>query len=209
MQASRGFTLLELLLAMAIFAVISLAGFTIFNTVFESEKGSREKIAKLNKLQTAFILLERDITQIARRHVRMAGDDSSNNFIHSQNTGFSSDVDGIAFIRSGWTNPGLILPRSDLQAVAYRLNDTKLERIYYNFVDPVLGEEPKVRPLLDDVTELRFEFFYQNKWQKELIAGKMPLGVAIEVSTEDFGKIRRQFLVAGDNTGSGSAQGSQ
>lgn len=209
MQASRGFTLLELLLAMAIFAVISLAGFTIFNTVFESEKGSREKIAKLNKLQTAFILLERDITQIARRHVRMAGDDSSNNFIHSQNAGFSSDVDGIAFIRSGWTNPGLILPRSDLQAVAYRLNDTKLERIYYNFVDPVLGEEPKVRPLLDDVTELMFEFFYQNKWQKELITGKMPLGLAIEVTTDDFGKIRRQFLVAGDDTGSGSAQGDQ
>ncbi len=64
MQHNRGFTLLELLLAMAIFAVISLAGFTIFNTVFESEKGSRAKIAKLNKLQTAFILLERDITQL-------------------------------------------------------------------------------------------------------------------------------------------------
>lgn len=205
MQYNRGFTLLELLLAMAIFAVISLAGFTIFNTVFESEKGSREKIAKLNKLQTAFILLERDITQIARRHVRMAGDENSNNFIHSQNGGFSSNANGIAFIRSGWTNPGLILPRSDLQAVAYRLNDKILERVYYNFVDPVQGEEPKVRPLLEDVTDLVFEFFYENKWQQELISGKMPLGLAVEVTIEDFGKIRRQFLVAGDDTG--SAQG--
>ncbi|WP_448250133.1 type II secretion system minor pseudopilin GspJ [Thalassotalea agariperforans] len=205
MQHNRGFTLLELLLAMAIFAVISLAGFTIFNTVFESEKGSRAKIAKLNKLQTAFILLERDITQIARRHVRMAGDENSNNFIHSQNGGFSSNADGIAFIRSGWTNPGLILPRSDLQAVAYRLNDKILERVYYNFVDPVQGEEPKVRPLLAGVTDLVFEFFYENKWQQELISGKMPLGLAVEITTEDFGKIRRQFLVAGDDTG--SAQG--
>lgn len=207
MQHNRGFTLLELLLAISIFSLISLAGFSIFHTVLESESSSRAKIAKLNKLQTAFILLERDITQIARRHVRMAGDENSNDFIHSQNAGFSSNANGIAFIRSGWTNPGLILPRSDLQAVAYRLNDTKLERIYYNFVDPVLGEEPKVRPLLDNVTDLVFEFFYENKWQKELITGKMPLGLAIEVTTDDFGKIRRQFLVAGDASRSDSAQG--
>ena len=207
MKKSRGFTLLELLLSMAIFAIISLAGFTIFNTTFESEKGGREKIDRLNLLQTTFLLLERDFTQIARRHVRTEGGENTNNFIYGQNGGFSSDLQSISFVRHGWSNPALMLPRSDLQSVGYRLTEQKLERIYYNFVDPVIGEEPKVRVLLDGVTELNFEFFYSTKWQKELISGKMPLGIAVTITLENFGKVRRQFLVSGDGSNPNKQQG--
>ena len=207
MRKSAGFTLLELMLSMAIFTVVSLAGFTIFDTVFKSEKGGREKIASLNKLQTAFILLERDLSQIARRHVRKEGSDTSNDFIYSNKGGFSSNIEGLSFVRHGWTNPALMLPRSDLQAVGYRLEDQRLERTYYNYVDPVLGEEPKVRVLLDGVTDVLFEFYYDNKWQKELITGKMPVGVAVEVTTEEFGNMRRQFLVTGDVSTTKKASG--
>lgn len=198
MTRNHGFTLLELMLSMAIFSVVSLAGFTIFDTVFKSEKGGREKIAKLNKLQTTFILLERDITQIARRHVRQEGSGASNNFVYSNKGGFSSNIEGLGFVRSGWSNPALMLPRSDLQPVGYRLEEERFERVYHNFVDPTLGAEPKVRVLLEGVTDVLFEFNYKNKWQKELVSGKMPLGIAVEITTEEFGTMRRQFLVSGD-----------
>ncbi|MGJ8692019.1 MAG: type II secretion system minor pseudopilin GspJ [Thalassotalea sp.] len=198
MKQQTGFTLIELMLSIAIYAVISLAGFTIFNTVAESEKGAREKITRLNQLQTTFIVLERDITQIARRHVRGESSDSDADFIYESKGGFSTSASGLSFVRSGWSNPGLVLPRSQLQTVSYQLADNKFERTHYNFVDPVLGEEPKVRVLLTDVTDLSFEFFYDSKWSKELTSGRLPTGIAIELETADLGMIRRQFLVAGD-----------
>lgn len=200
MKVAKGFTLLELLLAMAIFALISLAGFTIFNTVLESEKGARARIERLNSLQTAFLVMERDFTQLARRHVRVIDDSSSKNFIYSQEDSFSVNTESLGFVRQGWSNPGLVLPRSDVQAVAYHLNENTLERLHYNFVDPVLGEEAKVRPLINEVVSLSFEFFYNQKWQKTLISGRLPAAVAIELTTEDLGDIRRQFLLPSTGT---------
>lgn len=198
MAKQQGFTLLELLLAMAIFAMISLAGFTIFNTVLNSEESARLKMDRLNNIQTTFLLMERDFGQLARRHVRVDGYESSNAYIHSQSDGFSDEGNAIAFVRHGWTNPNMVLPRSELQSVAYRVKDDTLERVHFLFVDPVLGEEPKVRPLIDGVEEIAFEYFVDKKWQKELPSSKLPTGVAVEITLSDMGEIRRQFLVAGD-----------
>jgi general secretion pathway protein J len=194
----NGFTLLELLLAMAIFSMISIAGYSLLKTVINSEESARFKTERLSHLQTTFLLMERDFNQIARRHIRLEGEQSSDNFIHASDSSFNSDLPLIAFVRYGWTNPNLMLPRSDLQSVAYRLNEGVLERLHYNFVDVDLGEEPKVRPLIDKVEDVHFEYFYNKAWQKELIDQKLPLAIAVEINLTDLGKIRRQFLVAGD-----------
>ena len=92
--------------------------------------------------------------------------DHQANLIQSSDDSFASEEQAIAFVRQGWTNPGLLLPRSDMQAVAYRLTEETLERLHYNFVDSVVGQEPKVRPLIRDVTEISFEYFDGTKWQE-------------------------------------------
>lgn len=198
-QKQTGFTLIELLLSLSIFSVVSLAGFNIFQTVLKSEERSNEKINDINQLQTAFLLLERDFTQLARRHSRTEDDTSSENFIITESEGIADNVSSLSFVRYGWSNPGFLIPRGDLQKVGYRLIDKNFERIHYNYVDSAYGAEPKVRVLLNDVSELRFEFYYQNEWQKSPPDGRLPLGVAIEVTSDKFGLIRRQFLVSGDS----------
>lgn len=196
---SRGFTLLEVILAIAIFALISLAGFTIFNTVLTSDETSRRHTDKLNEIQRAFLIIERDVLQLARRRVRINGEAPLEGYLHTDAGNFSSATKMMGFVRGGWRNPGLLLPRSDMQAVAYRLNDSVFERLHYNFVDPVNGEEPKVRPLITQVKSIDFEFFDGEKWQPQVVENAIPLAIAIEVDIEDFGLIRRQFLVAGDD----------
>ena len=196
----KGFTLLEVLIAIAIFSLISLSSFTIFDTVLSSDESAKNRSERQNELQRAFIILERDIIQIARRSARLNGEAPLEGLLQTSVNTFVSDEQALAFVRHGWTNPGLLLPRSDMQAVAYRLVDETLERLHFNFVDAVVGEEPKIRPLISDVTTLKFEYYNDEKWQETWPEKFLPLAIAIEVNTKDYGVIRRQFLVAGSKT---------
>ncbi|MBU2891746.1 type II secretion system minor pseudopilin GspJ [Colwellia sp. D2M02] len=195
---NKGFTLLELIIAIAIFSVVSLAGFTIFDTVLKGDANSKVRSERQNELQRAFLLIERDFLQIAKRTMRIEGEAPGNSFLLSSDDNFLANEQAIAFVRHGWTNPGLLLPRSDLQSVAYRLVDNTLERLHYNFVDAVVGEAPKIRPLIALVESVAFEFYDGKKWQNKWSGNNLPLAIAIEIETSDFGLIRRQFLVAGE-----------
>ncbi|MCI2282664.1 type II secretion system minor pseudopilin GspJ [Colwellia sp. MSW7] len=195
---NKGFTLLEVLIAIAIFSLISLSSFTIFDSVLKGDATSKERSERQNELQRAFLIIERDITQIARRTIRFEGEAPSAQFIQSTSDTFGSEDQAVAFVRQGWTNPGLLLPRSDMQAVSYRLFEGTLQRLHANFVDSVVGEEPKIRPLISDVTAVSFEYYDGDKWQKSWSNNTLPLAMAIEVDTKDYGVIRRQFLVPGD-----------
>lgn len=194
----KGFTLLEVLMAVAIFSVVSLASFTIFDTVLRGEESSAIRSKQQNDMQRAFLLMERDLTQMAKRSMRINGEAASEGYIQTSDDSFLDAEQGIAFVRGGWTNPGLLLPRGDMQSVGYRLEDEKLERLHYNFVDAVVGQEPKIRILLSGVTSLAFEFYDGSKWQEKWSSDKLPQAIAIEIETIDYGLIRRQYLVAGD-----------
>lgn len=197
-HSQSGFTLLEVLIAIAIFSVVSLASFTIFDTVLRGDENSKMRSERQNELQRAFLLMERDFTQIAKRTMRINGEAPGTSFLQTADDSFLADEQAIAFVRNGWTNPGLLLPRSDMQSVAYRLVDETLERLHYNFVDAVVGQEPRIRPLISQVTSLSFEFYDGSKWQKEWSGKTLPQAIAIEIDTRDYGLIRRQFLMAGD-----------
>lgn len=198
LKTNNGFTLLEILIAIAIFAVISLSSFTIFNTVLDSDESSRTRNERLNQLNRAFIIIERDFLQLARRSVRLNGEAPIKGFVHTDQKGLSTDTQAIGFVRGGWTNPSLLLPRSDMQSVAYKVEDNTLQRLHFNFVDVVVGQEPKIRPLITNVNGVEFEFYTDFKWQTELSSDKVPAAIAIIIDTKDFGIIRRQFLIPGD-----------
>jgi general secretion pathway protein J len=85
-----------------------------------------------------------------------------------------------------------------MQPIAYRITEETLERLHFNFVDSVVGEEPKVRPLINDVTKVTFEYYNGKDWLELWETDTLPLAIAIEIDTKDYGLIRRQYLVAGD-----------
>ncbi len=197
MVHQKGFTLLEVLIAIAIFAVISLASFSIFDTVIKSEEKSTARIAQMNEIQRAFMIMERDFLQISKRTLRIEGEAPLDGFIHTDSSEFESSSGSIGFVRSGWTNPGLLLPRSDMQSVAYRLNEEKLERVHYNFVDASLSEIPKTRQLISGVKEVSFEFHNGKEWNNTFEGEGLPLAISVILDTDQFGVVTRKFLVAG------------
>ncbi len=137
----RGFTLIEILIAMAIFTLIGLASTGLLTTVIDSNDISEERFAKLQLLQRAMITIERDLQQAVPRASRVNGE--KQDVVMAGGETDDSDDDGIGFVRGGWHNPQLMLPRSTLQFVAYRLQENKLERLYSNYVDNVIGYEPE------------------------------------------------------------------
>jgi len=204
-----GFTLIEILVAMAIFSMIGLASTGILTSVIDSDEISQERFEKLQTLQRAMLIIERDISQAIPRPVRLEG--TRTDIVMKGGVTEDSDADGIGFVRGGWQNPQLMLPRSTQQFVAYRLRDNKLERVYSNYVDNVIGFEPQVRVLLDNVTDLNIEFYVQGdddagfgdntlNWNESYVGAKLPRAVAFEIDSDDFGLLRREFALTGNGS---------
>ena len=205
----QGFTLLEILIAMAIFALIGLGAHSILTRVLDSNELSRDRIERLQELQRAMLFIERDITQAVPRAVRIEG--QQNDIVMSGGADvLDSETDGIAFVRGGWQNPQLVLPRSTLQAVGYRMQEEQLQRVYSNYVDNVFGAEPKVRTVLNNIEDFQVQFLLSATniqsngrddenagWNDSFTGTSIPGAIAIEITTPDFGVVRREFLVSG------------
>lgn len=198
-----GFTLIEVMIALAIFSLIGLASTAVLTTVIDSSNLSRERIEGMQRLQRAMIIIERDVQQAMPRPVRVNGE--TNNYVFFGGDLDDSDADNMVFVRGGWHNPKNMLPRSTLQLVAYRLSEGKLERLYGNFLDNVTGYEAKTLVLLDDIEDFTVEYLPNvvqgnNKkveWQSEHLSETLPAAVAIEITSEKFGVIRREFALPG------------
>lgn len=197
-----GFTLIEILVAMAIFTIIGLASTGVLNSVITSDQLSSERFEKLEELQRAMLTIERDILQIVPRRVRINSEPVSAVISGGEDV-FDSDADGLGFVRAGWHNPQMLLPRSTLQAVGYRIQEQQLQRLYGNYVDNVIGYEPKVKILLSDIEDFRVSFLTEieqleepEEWEETYSNVTLPIAISITIVSKTFGEIRREFILA-------------
>jgi general secretion pathway protein J len=198
----KGFTLIEILVAMAIFSLIGLASTGVLTSVIESDKLSTERFEQLAKLQRAMLTIERDVLQAVARAIRVNGE-ANNTVIWGADGAFDSETQGLGLVRLGWQNPQFMLPRSQLQAVSYRLQDQQLERLYGNYLDNAIGYQPKVKILLTDIDDFQVSFLKDIKnlnapsdWQQNYTGVTLPIAIAITINSAIFGEIRREFLLA-------------
>ena len=83
-----------------------------------------------------------------------------------------------------------------------------MERLYFNFVDNEYGTEPRVQVLINDVETLKLYYFAGDEWAEELTDGdsKLPMAIKLELETDTFGLIERNFLIV-QNTQAGGQSG--
>jgi len=199
-QRHRGFTLLEIMIAMAIFSLIGLASAQVLFSILTSDEVSQESAKELTAMQRSYQIIQRDVMQMAPRATRIDGEEPKDNFILTGEGILEGDGFAIAFNRLGWRNPAQMFPRGTTQAVGYRLLDNKLQRLHSLYPDQEGDVEPKVVDLLTDVEQLKFEYFGNKKWQKTWDKTDLPQGIAFIVTTKKYGEIRWQFLVPGPIT---------
>jgi general secretion pathway protein J len=147
MSARRqgGFTLLEVVVAVSIFAVMGVIAFSGLNKMTRDGQTLADSNNRLSELQFAVVYFDRDWAQVSPRKIRnQYGDEESNIVIVD---------DSITFTRSGWSNI-LGHRRSNLQRVQYLVDDERLLRRYWRSLDHMAGEVPIETVLLDNVESM-------------------------------------------------------
>lgn len=194
-KVQRGFTFIEMLLAAAIFALVGLASVAVLSSVTQSDELSRQASERLVQLQRTMLMLERDFMQISVRHVRIDGEAPSKFRLYGEKFLFDSEDHGVSFTRQGWRNPAMILPRSEIQTVAYRLQEGTLQRMFSLFPDAVTGTEPKVQLLQNGLTGFEVAYLQGEEWQERWQDANFPKAVRITLTDESLGKLERIFLL--------------
>jgi general secretion pathway protein J len=201
-QLQHGFTLLELLVALAVFAIMAAAAYSSLHSILTTEAAVTAEANRLAQVQMAWHFLEQDIEQIVPRRIR---DDYGKEQPALQSGGLDDEV--LSFTRTGWDNP-LGQPRASLQRLAYRLDQGRLLRLYWNTLDRSGPSEPQETLLLDEVQEIKVRFLDdQDNWQEAWppadtaeegdSAPALPRAVEISVTLNDWGEITRLFLLLG------------
>lgn len=200
----QGFTLLEVLLAIAITGLIGVGTYQLFSSTLRTQDVVERRSAELEQLQRGLALISRDLQQLVGRSVRNAYGDRE--FALSNR----NELYLLELTRMGWRNP-LQDPRSDLQRVFYERADDVLYRYYYRVLDRAQDSEPVRQKLLDKIEELEIRFLDErNQWhslwpldsmleQGTSEAGYRALPKAIEIRLrhQRFGNLTRLYEIAG------------
>ena len=196
----KGFTLLELIVVLAIFAVLSVMAYGGLSTVLTARTHVAQALDRTAALQKGYLRLRNDFQQLRARPAR-------DGYGEVQPALLVQPDGGVEFTRSGWRNP-LSQPRSALERVAYRLDDRRLMRQSWRVLDRAQESTPVEVAVLDQVEELAWRFLdakleWHDAWPPAATTvgsapAPPPLAVELTLQLKDLGEVR--FLFSAKNS---------
>ncbi len=200
-RVQKAFTLIEVLVAFAIFGILAAFAYGALSQTLLSAEILGERMDRLQAIQKSVRYLTQDFLQLAPRPVRQELGDS---FDPALLTDFSSEF-ALELTHGGWSNP-VALPRGTLQRSAYRLEDDELVRYYWTVLDRTLSNEAIGVTILDGVESLLFRYLLDSgdwieQWPPPTLPGPLglrqrPRAVEIVLTLQDEGEIRRIIEIA-------------
>ena len=194
MRGREGFTLVEVLVSLLIFALIAAAGAAVLGLSIDNRfaiKAASDRTADLQRMRS---LLKADLGQAAGRRSR----GPTGRPVPQPMNGPAAPGDPVLVLtRAGWSNPGG-QARPSLQRVEYRLVEEQLERRVSSHLDGARPGPPQV--LYRGVRDLTVAFLKDGQEAPAyIVTAERPLpdAVRIRMTLDGYGAIEQLFLVGG------------
>lgn len=197
----RGLTLVELLTALTVFAMLSAAGIAFLSGGLQSRDSAASSLALQQRIAVLRAVLRADLSQMVDRQARMAsGETQPWRFIGTE--AGSQGLPLMAFLRGGWDNPAAQAARGDLVYVEYIYEDNRLIRRMAPRPDRAPETPVLEQALAENILDLRLRYYNGTSWLRDYrVAADRALGLpaAVEMTFTDpaAGRMRLLFLAAG------------
>lgn len=193
MTPRNGFTIVELLVALVIFAMLSAAGVALLSFSVKAQETADARLEQLSEVRRTAAIMTADLAQTAPRVWRDESGGSRPAFVGGSG---QEAAPLITLVRRGWENLDNAR-RPSVQKVEYRLAGDALERRAWRFVDGAQPMTPTV--LLEGVTAVRMRYRdrdggWRERWDPTRVTD-LPVAVELVVDTKDYGSVRQLFLV--------------
>lgn len=171
-QRQAGFTLIEMLISLFIFALISTGTMMALHGALRGKTQMDVKVERLQQIDTARALIRADMAALTLRPVR----DEFGNFerysLQSETgqsetglseTGQSKTGTLLRFTRTGRANPAGLAPRGDVQRLAYVFEQGALVRKVLTQANPAPDSPTIERPLITGLTGAAVSFVVNDQ----------------------------------------------
>lgn len=202
LRTQSGFTLLELIVVIGIFAIFALMAYGGLDSVLNTRRQVEIAQERIAALQKSYIRLRNDLQQVSNRTAR-------DGFGDVQPALRATDKGYLEFTRAGWRNP-LLLPRPGFERVAYRYEAGKLIRSSWRVLDQAQDSKAVDVTLFDNVEQVRWRYFdkvsneWRDRWPYDTntdtaqAAIAPPEAVELTMRTKDVGELRFLFRIGLD-----------
>ncbi|MCV6591119.1 MAG: type II secretion system minor pseudopilin GspJ [Marinobacterium sp.] len=198
MSAERGFTLLELVIASSLLALLGLSTALVLSSGLTSAEQLDSRSSQLQQLDRALLIVQQDIAAMLPRANRAS--DSLNLSPDSRQAlwGYGSPYPEhgllLEFVRP---SPWATSPWSGLQRVRYKVQTQQLIREHVDLADPAPGAPWQRRVLLQGLKSPELLFLSRKNWYPQWQPGPMgdqiPDAILLKFSTKPWGGL--QFVL--------------
>jgi general secretion pathway protein J len=204
-----GFTLVEVMIAIFIAAVMFAIGYRALNQGLVYNESLKVSQARVTEIQRGMRVMAQDFAQLAARAAR---DTQGNGQLLPAISADNRDNTLVVFSRTGWSNPAGV-QRPAEQRVRYRFLDGSLVREHWLALDAALSAEPRQRIILTRLTTVEIRFLdpvsrtWRTEWPLVTPSGPVspanidetllprPLAIELTLVLEDWGRVQRVFEV--------------
>lgn len=192
-KKEQAFTLIEVMVALLIFAILAVIVGAGLRTVINSFQRSQIHLKKWSELEVALTVMKRDVAQAVARPVPASEDGAA--LIGSAN--------GFSFTRGAYVNPQSLTKRSSLLKVSYQVKHGDLMRM----TSPILAHNDNQKKggeiLLRHIQQFKFAYVdahNQGRTFWPLLNAEsdlLPRAVQVQITIQGLGSLSRLFLIPG------------
>lgn len=197
MKLKQGYTLIEILIALVVFAILSTITSSVLYQSFDTRKKLDSQAFQLNRIQLALKIMENDITQMIERSILANELRTFPPFIGQSHY--------IEFTRNGLVNPIDLEQRSTLQRVAYLCQNHQLIRRSWPYVDIQNRKQYQDKVLLQQLSECSFAYLSHARqilpeWREFAVQidqkrETLPIAIQVTISPYEWGNMSLLFPI--------------